>query len=82
MTQEPDKKDRETTKDVSIAGGSLLLIALIVWFFTDDVKSEVRRLRYEVTELQSTVQKQDDDLNKIRALVEELKGPRVRPGDQ
>ena len=70
------------TQQVGLGCGTLIVIALIVWFFgnrgTDDVQKEVQALREQVTKLQESVEAQPPRttavLNKLNSMpVDELK---------
>jgi hypothetical protein len=69
---EAEKGNGETTKDVSIAGGSLIIIGLIVWFLTSSVRHEVVRVKSDVESRRSAIRRQDESLAKIQQTLDRL----------
>jgi hypothetical protein len=63
---------------VQLGCGTLILIAIIVMFFSrgGNVESEVRSLRVEVGELRSLIERQSDEIRQLR---EKLSPPAPKP---
>jgi hypothetical protein len=65
--------DNRQVQTVSLGCGTLILIALIVMFFSrpgvGDLKDEVHGLRHDVTELKRSI---DEQTGRIRALEEKI----------
>jgi hypothetical protein len=72
--------DERRVQQVSLGCGTLILIALIVMFFsrpgTHDMERELHGLRHDVTELKRSI---DEQTGRIRALEEKI--DRVRAKD-
>ena len=71
--------DEKRTQQATLGCGTLIIIALIVMFFSrpgvTDLEREVKSLRSEVGELKKAVESQTNEITKLR---EKLKsGPRA-----
>lgn len=71
---------------VSLGCGTLIVIGLIVMFFsnpsTGGLKQQVKELRGEIAELKESVDAQTDEIHKLQHLLEEkLDEPLVAPLD-
>lgn len=70
--------DSRGTQNVSLGCGTLILIALIVLFFSgggrvSDLEREVRGLRTEIRELRTLVERQSDQLRAMDKKLETLR---------
>lgn len=74
--------DGNQQQTVSLGCGTLILIALIVLFFsrpgTDKLEREIQGLRGEVGELRETVNELRQEIQQLRPALHELQ---PRPGD-
>jgi hypothetical protein len=61
----------DQTHRVTLGCGTLILIALIVLFFSrgnaDDVKNEIGRLRSDIAELKTTVEAQTRQIERLQS---------------
>ncbi len=64
---EQSESSGSNSKSVSIAGGSLFLIGVMLWFFTSGLKTDLNNLRKEVGELKAMLESQSKDLAAIQA---------------
>ena len=62
--------DMDRNQQVSLGCGTLILIALIVLFFSnrngDDVKNEIRKLRTEIQRLDHRIRQQSEEVKALR----------------
>jgi hypothetical protein len=75
--KEPYMSNESGSQKASLGCGSLILIALIVMFFSqndDDIEREVRRLRDDVAELRRVVEAQT---TLLRSLERKLEQPQI-----
>jgi hypothetical protein len=61
-----DTKGQGDAQTVSIAGGSLLVIGLMLWFFTSGTKNELQSLRKEMQEVKESLEKQTNALKQLQ----------------
>ena len=76
MSQQTDSSG-SSSKSVSIASGSLLLIGVMLWFFTSGLKTDLNNLRKEVGELKAMLESQSKDLATIQSKLGEV--PQAEP---
>ena len=74
---ELSESNGSNSKSVSIAGGSLFLIGVMLWFFTSGLKSDLGNLRKEVGELKEMLDSQSKSLAAIQAQLGEV--PQAEP---
>lgn len=76
--------ENNQSQQVSLGCGTLILIALIVIFFSnqgvDDLEREVRRLRSEVAELKTLVEDQTKQIKLLQEKLDKQNGEAERPG--
>jgi hypothetical protein len=72
--------DTDRTQHVTLGCGTLILIALIVMFFshsgTSEVKNEVQSLRSEIRELKQSIDIQSNEIKMLRENLSEGKAKR------
>ncbi len=67
VTEAANIKNTNETQAVSIAGGSLFVIGLMLWFFTSGTKNEFKALRSELSEVKESLEKQSEALKQLSA---------------
>ncbi len=75
MNETSDTKGQSDAPTVSIAGGSLLIIGIMLWFFTSGTKTEVQTLQKELQEVKQSLEKQTTALQQLTARIDELRTP-------
>lgn len=78
MSETSDTKQPGDAQTVSIAGGSLLVIGFMLWFFTSGIKNEVQNLRKEMQEVKESLEKQINALQQLTTLIDTLGTPAER----
>lgn len=69
MAETSNDQGANDSQAVSIAGGSLFLIGLMLWFFTSGIRNEVKLLREETREVKELLKAQSEALRLLTARV-------------
>lgn len=72
MTETLDTKGKGDTQTVSIAGGSLLVIGFMLWFFTSGTKSELKELQKEMQEFKISLEKQANAFQQLKTSIDAI----------
>jgi hypothetical protein len=67
-----ETKEPNSPQSVSIAGGSLILIGLMLWFFTSGIKTELTNLRNEVHQFKQSLETQTTKIEEVRTRIEAI----------